>query len=273
MSYFTASDGVEIFYKSFGDGQPIVFSHGWPLTADAWEGQMLFFGMRGYRVVAHDRRSHGRSQQVWDGNTMDRYADDLAELLELLELRDAILVGHSTGGGEVARYIGRHGVGPVAKAVLVGAVPPIMLASPSNPEGLPLDVFDSTRAGVASNRSQFFKDLAVPFYGHNRDGAKRSAGLEDAFWLQGMEGGLKGLYDCIREFSELDYSADLAKMTIPTLFIHGDDDQIVPLVASAQKAVRLTPQGALLVYPGGSHGLAQTDPEKFNHDVLAFIKR
>jgi non-heme chloroperoxidase len=273
MSCFTASDGVEIFYKSFGEGQPIVFSHGWPLTADAWEGQMLFFGMRGYRVVAHDRRSHGRSQQVWDGNTMDRYADDLAELLELLELRDAILVGHSTGGGEVARYIGRHGVGRVAKAVLVGAVPPIMLASPSNPEGLPMDVFDSTRAGVASNRSQFFKDLAVPFYGHNRDDAKRSAGLEDAFWLQGMEGGLKGLYDCIREFSELDFSADLAKMTIPTLFIHGDDDQIVPLGASAQKAVRLTPQGELLIYPGGSHGLAQTDPEKFNHDVLAFIKR
>lgn len=272
MAYITTSDGVQIFYKSFGDGQPIVFSHGWPLTADAWETQMLFFGQKGYRVVAHDRRSHGRSQQTWDGNTMDRYADDLAELIEALDLRNAILVGHSTGGGEVARYIGRHGTGRVAAAVLVGAVPPLMVKTAANPDGLPIDVFDSIRAGVASNRSQFFKDVAVPFYGHNRAGATVSPGLEEAFWLQGMAGGLKGLYDCIHEFSEVDYSQDLARMDVPVLFIHGDDDQIVPLKAAAEKAVRLTPKGTLKIYAGGSHAVAETDPERFNHDVLAFIR-
>lgn len=271
MSIFTTSDGVDIFYKDFGSGQPILFSHGWPLSADAWETQMLFFGMKGYRVIAHDRRSHNRSQQVWDGNTMDRYADDLAELIEALDLRDLILIGHSTGGGEVAHYMGRHGTARVAGAVLVGAVPPLMARSETNPEGLPIDIFDSIRAGVAANRSQFFKDLAVPFYGHNREGAKISRGLEDSFWLQGMAGGIKGLYDCIHEFSEVDYTEDLRRIDVPVLFIHGDDDQIVPIGAAAEKAVKIVPNGRLKVYHGGSHGLAEVQPEEFNHDVLAFL--
>ncbi len=271
MPNLTTSDGVRIFYKSFGDGRPIVFSHGWPLSADAWETQMLFFGGKGFRVIAHDRRSHGRSEQVWDGNDMDRYADDLADLIEELDLKDAVLVGHSTGGGEVARYLGRHGTGRVSAVVLAGAVPPLMVRTEANPEGLPIDVFDSIRAGVATNRSQFFKDIAAPFYGHNREGATVSAGLEDSFWLQGMAGGLKGLHDCIHEFSEVDYTEDLKKIDVPVLFIHGDDDQIVPIGAAAEKAVKLTPKGTLKVYPGGAHGLAETEPEQFNHDVLAFI--
>lgn len=271
MSIFTTSDGTGIFYKDFGSGQPILFSHGWPLSADAWETQMLFFGAKGFRVIAHDRRSHYRSDQVWDGNNMDRYADDLAELIAHLDLKDMILIGHSTGGGEVAHYMGRHGTARVAAAVLVGAVPPLMLRTEGNPEGLPIDVFDSIRAGVASNRSQFYKDLAVPFYGQNREGATISQGLQEAFWLQGMAGGIKGLYDCIREFSEVDYSEDLKKIDVPVLFIHGDDDQIVPIVAAAEKAVKLVPQAQLKVYPGGAHGLAETQPEQFNHDVLAFI--
>ncbi|MFG6081055.1 alpha/beta hydrolase [Paracoccus litorisediminis] len=271
MSYITTSDGVQIFYKDQGQGRPILFSHGWPLSADAWETQMLFFGQKGYRVIAHDRRSHGRSQQVWDGNNMDRYADDLHDLIEALDLKDAILIGHSTGGGEVAHYLGRHGTARVAAVVLAGAVPPLMAKTEANPEGLPIDVFDSIRAGVASNRSQFFKDLAVPFYSHNREGATVSQGLQDAFWLQGMAGGIKGLYDCIHEFSEVDYTDDLKKIDVPVLFIHGDDDQIVPIGAAAEKAVKLTAKGTLKVYPGGSHGLAETEPEQFNHDVLAFI--
>ncbi|MFH5775988.1 alpha/beta fold hydrolase [Paracoccus sp. NGMCC 1.201697] len=271
MSFVTTSDGIQIFYKSFGEGRPILFSHGWPLTADAWETQMLFFGERGFRVIAHDRRSHGRSQQTWDGNNMDRYADDLADLIESLDLKDAILIGHSTGGGEVAHYLGRHGTSRVSAAVLVGAVPPLMLKTAANPDGLPVDVFDSIRAGVAANRSQFFKNLALPFYGFNRDGVTVGTGLRDSFWLQGMMGGLKGLYDCIHEFSEVDYTEDLKKIDVPVLFIHGDDDQIVPIGAAAKKAVNLVPNGTLKVYPGKPHGLAETDPEQFNHDVLAFI--
>ena len=271
MSVFTTSDDVEIFYKDFGAGRPIVFSHGWPLSADAWEAQLLFFGSRGYRVIAHDRRSHGRSQQVWDGNDMDRYADDLFELIEHLDLTDAVLVGHSTGGGEVARVIGRHGTGRISGAVLVGAVPPLMLKTEANPEGAPMEVFDGIRDGVAGNRSQFFKDLAVPFYGHNREGAAVSKGLEDSFWLQGMAGGIKGLHDCVHEFSEVDYSGDLAKIDVPALFIHGDDDQIVPLAASAEKAVKLAPQGRLEVIPGGPHGLVETMPDRFNALLLDFL--
>jgi non-heme chloroperoxidase len=271
MSYFTTSDGVQIFYKSFGEGRPMLFSHGWPLSADAWDTQILFFGTKGFRVIAHDRRSHGRSDQVWHGNNMDRYADDLAELIQKLDLRDAILVGHSTGGGEVAHYLGRHGTERVAAAVLVGAVPPLMLKTDANPEGLPIEVFDGIRAGVASNRSQFFKDLASPFYGHNRKGANVSQGLQDGFWLQGMAGGIKGLYDCIHEFSEVDYSQDLARIDVPVLFIHGDDDQIVPIQAAAEKAVKLTRKGILKVYPGGPHGLAETVPDQFNRDVMEFI--
>lgn len=272
MSVFKTSDGVEIFFQSFGEGQPIVFSHGWPLTGDAWEAQMLFFGRQGFRVIAHDRRSHGRSQQVWDGNNMDRYADDLAELMDHLDLKDTVMIGHSTGGGEVAHCIGRHGTKRVAKVVLVGAVPPLMLKTAANPEGLPMDVFDAIRAGVAADRSQFFRDVAVPFYGHNRPDATVSKGLEESFWLQGMAGGIKGHYDCIREFSEVDYTEDLKNIDVPLLFIHGDDDQIVPIVAAAEKAVKIAPQGRLSVWKGFSHGLAQTDPEKFNHEVLAFIR-
>ncbi|MDF2234108.1 alpha/beta hydrolase [Albimonas sp. CAU 1670] len=271
MSTFVTSDGVEIFFKDFGAGRPIVFSHGWPLSADAWEAQLLFFGSRGYRVVAHDRRSHGRSQQVWEGNHMDRYADDLHELIEHLDLRDAVLVGHSTGGGEVARVIGRHGTARISGAVLVGAVPPLMLKTEANPEGLPMEVFDGIRDGVAANRSQFFRDLAGPFYGHNREGAAVSKGLEEGFWLQGMAGGLKGLHDCVREFSEVDYTEDLRKIDVPALFIHGDDDQIVPIAAAAEKAVKLAPKGVLKVVPGGSHGLVETQAETFNALLLDFL--
>jgi len=233
---------------------------------------VLFLGQRGYRVIAHDRRSHGRSAQTWDGNNMDRYADDLAELIEKLDLRNAVMVGHSTGGGEVARYIGRHGTGRVAKAVLVGAVPPQMLKTAANPGGLPRDVFDGIRKGTFDNRAQFFKDLTLPFYGYNRPGAKVSEGVREAFWLQGMLGGLKGLYDCIEQFSETDFTADLKKMDVPTLFIHGDDDQIVPIAAASQRAVELVPNGRLVVYPGASHGLTLTEQDKFNADLLAFIQ-
>lgn len=265
-------DKTRIAYKDWGKGQPIVFSHGWPLSSDAWDAQMLFFGMRGYRVIAHDRRGHGRSDQPWDGNTMDQYADDLAELIEKLDLRDVVLVGHSTGGGEVVRYIGRHGSKRVAKVVLVGAVPPLMLRTAANPEGTPLEVFDGIRKGTATNRSQFFKDLTIPFYGFNRAGAKISEGLQESFWLMGMQGGIKGEYDCIHEFSEVDYTADLAKVDKPTLVIHGTDDQIVPIAASAEKTAKLVKGAQLKVYPDASHGLAQVDPDRFNADVLAFIK-
>ncbi len=272
MPTIATRDGTNIFYKDWGAGQPILFSHGWPLSADAWDAQMLFFAQAGYRVIAHDRRSHGRSDQTFHGNDMDTYADDLAALIDKLDLTNFVMVGHSTGGGEVAHYLGRHGTKRVAKAVLVGAVPPLMLKTAANPEGLPMDAFNGIRAGVAANRSQFYKDLPMPFYGFNRPGAKLSEGLRDAFWSQGMQGGIKGQYDCIREFSEVDYSADLRKIDVPTLFIHGDDDQIVPLVAAAAKAVTLVAKGTLKVYAGSSHGLAQVEPDRFNAEVLAFLK-
>lgn len=271
MATITTSDGAQIFYKDWGTGQPILFSHGWPLTADAWDNQMLFFGQQGFRVIAHDRRSHGRSDQTWDGNKMNRYADDLAELIEKLDLADLIMIGHSTGGGEVVHYIGRHGTSRVAKVVLVGAVPPLMLKTAANPEGTPIEVFDDIRKGTADDRSQFFRDLAVPFYGFNRDGAKLNEGLRDSFWLQGMLGGVKGLYDCIHEFSEVDYTEDLKKIDRPTLVIHGDDDQIVPIKAAGEKTARIVKGAQFKVYPGGSHGLAQVEPDKFNTDVLNFI--
>ena len=272
MATVTTKDGTRIFYKDWGKGQPVVFSHGWPLCADAWDGQMAFLGSKGYRVIAHDRRSHGRSDQTWDGNDMDTYADDLAAVLEALGLKDAVMVGHSTGGGEVAHYIGRHGTRRVKKAVLVGAVPPLMLKTAANPGGLPMDVFDGIRKGVFDNRSQFFKDLAVPFYNFNRPGAKVSQGLVDAFWMQGMMGGIKGLLDCIKQFSEVDYTPDLKKIDVPTLIIHGDDDQIVPIYASGKAAAKIVKGSTLKIYPGGSHGLAQTEQDRFNADLLAFIK-
>jgi non-heme chloroperoxidase len=272
MPKITTKDGTKIFYKDWGTGQPILFSHGWPLSGDAWEAQMLFFGMNGFRVIAHDRRSHGKSSQTWDGNNMDQYADDLAEVIDKLDLKNLIMIGHSTGGGEVAHYLGRHGTKRVARVVLVGAVPPLMLKTEANPEGLPLDVFDGIRKGTALDRSQFFKDLSMPFYGFNRNNAKINEGLRESFWLAGMAGGIKGEYDCIREFSEVDYTDDLRKIDKPTLFIHGDDDQIVPIVASAHKSSKIVKGSILKVYEGSSHGLAQIEPERFNADVLAFIK-
>ncbi|MBP0582424.1 alpha/beta hydrolase [Labrys sp. LIt4] len=272
MSTITTEDGTQIFYRDFGSGQPVVFSHGWPLSADAWDAQMVFLGQHGYRVIAHDRRSHGRSTQTWDGNHMDQYADDLAELIEELNLHDAVLVGHSTGGGEVTRYLGRHGTKHVAKAVLVGAVPPLMLKTDANPGGLPIEVFDGIRKGTFDNRSQFYKDLTLPFYGYNRPGAQVSEGTRESFWLQGMLGGLKGQLDCIKQFSETDFTEDLKKIDVPTLIIHGDDDQIVPIGASAHQSVKLIPNATLKVYPGGSHGLTLTQQDQFNADLLAFIK-
>lgn len=272
MPLLRLKDGTDLFYKDWGSGQPIVFSHGWPLSADAWDAQMLFLGGEGYRVIAHDRRGHGRSSQTWDGNTMDQYADDLAQLFEHLDLRDAVMVGHSTGGGEVARYLGRHGTARVAKAVLIGAVPPIMLKSATNPNGTHLEAFDAIREGVAHNRAQFFRDLSIPFYGFNRPGAVVSVGLQDSFWLLGMQAGIKPAYDCIKQFSETDFTADLRKMTIPTLVMHGDDDQIVPLEASGRLTAQIAPQAELIIYPGAPHGLAQTQPEQLNEDLLAFIQ-
>ena len=275
MSYFTTPDGTKIFYKDWGDkgGTPVTFSHGWPLTADAWDAQMVFLAERGFRCIAHDRRGHGRSSQPWNGNDMDTYADDLAGLMDSLELQGAIMVGHSTGGGEVTRYIGRHGTHRVAKAVLLGAVPPLMLKTAANPGGLPIEVFDGIRAGTAADRSQFFKDLTIPFYGANRPEAKVSQGLRDAFWLQGMLGGHKGLLDCIKQFSETDFTEDLKKFDVPTLIAHGDDDQIVPIGASAMLSSKLVKGSTLKVYPGLSHGLASTHADLFNADLLAFIEQ
>ncbi len=274
MSMIKTKDGTNIFFKDWGprDGQAIVFSHGWPLSSDAWDAQLLYFGQLGYRVIAHDRRGHGRSDQPWDGNNMDQYADDLAELIETLDLRNAVLVGHSTGGGEIAHYVGRHGSKRVAKVVLVGAVPPLMLKTADNPEGTPAEAFEHIRAGVANNRSQFYYDLTIPFYGFNRDGAKINDGFRESFRLQGLAGGIKGQYDCIREFSELDYTTDLKAIDKPTLIVHGSDDQIVPIAASALKATKLIEHSVLKVYEGGSHGLAQLDAERFNADLHAFIK-
>ena len=271
MSTFTTKDGTRLFYKDWGTGQPILFAHGWPLSSDAWDQQMLFFSQNGFRVIAHDRRSHGRSDQTFDGNNMDQYADDLAQLIEALDLKDLVLVGHSTGGGEVAHYIGRHGTARVAKVVLVGAVPPLMLKTADNPNGTPMEVFDSIRENTAKNRSQFFFDLTVPFYGFNRDGVATNDGLRENFRRIGLQGGIKGQYDCIREFSEVDYTADLQRIDRPTLIIHGDDDQIVPIEASAHRAAEIVADATLKVYPGGSHGLAETEADRFNADVLAFI--
>lgn len=272
MPTIKLNDSTTIYYKDWGTGRPIVFSHGWPLTADAWDDQMLFFGQQGYRVIAHDRRGHGRSSQSWDGNEMDTYADDLGSLVSMLNVKDAIFVGHSTGGGEVARYIGRHGTKRVGKVVLIGAVPPLMLKTPGNPAGLPMDVFDGIRAGVMADRSQFFKDLTTLFYGANRPGAKVSQGLRDAFWMQGMMGGMKPLYDCIKAFSETDFTDDLKKIDKPTLLLHGDDDQIVPIVASAQRTVKLVRDSQLIVYKGGDHGMCATQKDRVNKDMLEFIK-
>ena len=273
MPTIVTRDGTELYYKDWGSGQPVVFSHGWPLTADAWEDQMVYLGSKGFRCIAHDRRSHGRSSQTWDGNDMDTYADDLAALTEKLDLKNAVHIGHSTGGGEVTRYIGRHGTKRVAKAVLISAVPPIMLKSAQNPEGTPMEAFDGIRAASLADRSQFYKDLSAPFYGANRQGSKVSQGLRDTFWLQSMMGGHKGLYDCIKQFSETDFHEDLKKFgDLPTLLLHGDDDQIVPIAAAALKTVKLLKNAKLIVYKGGAHGMCSTEKDRVNEDLLAFLR-
>lgn len=271
-STITAKDGTEIYYKDWGKGPVVTFSHGWPLSSDAWDGQMLFLVHNGFRVVAHDRRGHGRSSQASSGNDMDGYADDLAAVIEALDLKDAILVGHSTGGGEVARYIGRHGTKRVAKAVLIAAVPPIMLKSAANPEGLPMEVFDSMRNSLTKDRSQFYKDLATQFYGANRPGAKVSQGILDQFWLWSMQAGLKNAYESIKAFSETDFTEDLKKIDVPTLVMHGEDDQIVPVKDSAVKTARVIRGAKEIYYPGAPHGLTATLQDQVNADLLAFLR-
>ncbi|PTY07868.1 alpha/beta hydrolase [Opitutaceae bacterium EW11] len=272
MNTFTTKDDTRIYYKDWGSGQPVVFSHGWPLSADAFEDQMFYLTARGFRCIAHDRRGHGRSSQPWDGNDMDTYADDLAALIEHLHLENVIHVGHSTGGGEVVRYIGRHGDKRVAKAVLIGAIPPLMLQTAANPGGTPLAAFDGIRTAVLADRSQFFKDLTMSFYGFNRPGAKVSDGLRESFWLQGMMAGFPAAYFCIKAFSETDLTEDLKKITVPTLILHGDDDQIVPIADSALLSAKLVPQATLRVYPGAPHGLCSTHKDQVNADLLAFFR-
>jgi non-heme chloroperoxidase len=272
MANYTTIDGTNIFYKDWGSGQPIVFSHGWPLNSDAWEDQMVFLANNGYRVIAHDRRGHGRSEQVWNGNDMNTYADDLGALIEKLDLKDAILVGHSTGGGEVARYIGRHGTKRVAGAVLIGAVTAGMLKTEKNPEGLPMSVFDGIRAGVTKDRAQFFKDFTIPFFGANREGSKVSDGLRETFVILGLQAGLKAVLDCIAAFSESDFTDDLVKFDVPTLIIHGDDDQIVPIDSTARRTHKLVKSSELKVYKGGAHALPSTEKDKINQDILDFAR-
>jgi len=273
INSITARDGTIIHFTDWGSGPAVVFSHGWPLQGDAWEDQMMFLGAHGYRVIAHDRRGHGLSSKPWHGNDMDTYADDLGTLLEALDLYDVMLVGHSTGGGEVARYIGRHGVDRVSKAVLVSSVPPQMVQSETNPTGLPMSVFDGIRAGVKADRSQFFRDFAPTFFGFNRPGAKDSAGLRETFWLQGMQSSIKASYDCIKQFSETDFTEDLKKMTIPTLVVHGDDDQVVPIANAGEKAATILPNATLHVYEGAPHAIPATHKDRLNEDLLAFLRR
>jgi non-heme chloroperoxidase len=272
MSTITTKDGTEIYYKDWGKGPVVTFSHGWPLSSDAWDGQMLFLAQNGFRVVAHDRRGHGRSSQASSGNDMNGYADDLAAVIEALDLKDATLVGHSTGGGEVARYIGRHGTKRVAKAVLIAAVPPIMLKTPANPEGLPIEVFDAIRAGLVKDRSQFYKDLALMFYGANRPGAQVSQGTLDQFWLWSMQAGLLNAFESVKAFSETDFTEDLKKFDVPTLVLHGEDDQIVPVKDSAVKSARLIKGAKDVYYPGAPHGITATHQDQVNAELLAFIK-
>jgi len=273
MRTIRTKDGTHIYYKDWGSGQPFVFSHGWPLSSDAFEDQMFYLASRGYRCIAHDRRGHGRSSQPWNGNDMDTYADDLGELIDELDLHDAILVGHSTGGGEVARYIGRHGTDRVAQAALIGAVPPIMVKTPSNPEGTPIEAFDEIRAGVLADRAQYWKDLSMPFYGFNRPGAKVSEGLRDSFVHQGLMAGMPASYDCVKQFSETDFTEDLRRFDVPTLIIHGDDDQIVPIVAGGLKSAKIVKDAELKVYHGAPHGLCSTLKDRVNADLLAFAQQ
>jgi non-heme chloroperoxidase len=273
MSRIRTKDGMEIHYKDWGKGRPVVFSHGWPLSADAWDAQMLFLAQKGYRVIAHDRRGHGRSDQPWHGNDMNTYADDLAELLNTLDVNDATLIGHSTGGGEVARYIGRHGTSRVSAAILMSAVPPLMLKTPANPGGLPISAFDEIRAGVVADRSQFFKDLSIPFYGYNKPGAKISEGVRESFWLQGVMCSIVGAYDCIKAFSETDFTEDLKKFDVPTLVLHGDADQIVPIDDSAKLSSKIIPNATLKIISGAPHGMATTHAEQINGIFLEFLEQ